>query len=139
MGGLVCYCVGTVYIAPSANTYRARIGTVVRNGDASHTIRQFSLLLGRGVAVALGLALGLGAGGAVGGARHVTTKLCLRSRRSSSVRTAGFVLTGGGGGVLAPLVDKPMPFISCFNSAAKRFLLIFLHRHDRGIMLTVDL
>jgi hypothetical protein len=46
---------------------------------------------------------------------------------------------GGGGGVLAPLVDKPMPFISWFNSAAKRFLLIFLHRHDRGIMLTVDL
>ena len=73
MAGFVWHCVGTVYIAPSANTYRARIGTVVRNGDASHTIRQFSLLLGRGVAVALGL----GAGGAVGGARHVTTKLLL--------------------------------------------------------------
>ena len=73
MAGLVWHCVGTVYIAPSANTYRARIGTVRRKGDASHTIRQFSLLLGRGVAVALGL----GAGGAVGGARHVTTKLLL--------------------------------------------------------------
>ena len=47
------------------------IGTVVRKGDASQSIRQFSLLLGRGVAVALGL----GAGGAVGGARRVTTKL----------------------------------------------------------------
>ena len=62
MGGLVCYCVGTVYIAPSANTYRARIVTVLRKTDSSHTIRLFSLLLGRGVA----FALGLGVGGAVG-------------------------------------------------------------------------